>query len=49
LLHKTEEVIVSTKLNIDDKPEDCNMKNFQKTIKIRQVETNKMERYYFYH
>jgi len=30
LLHNTENVIVSTKLNIHDKLEDCYMKNFQK-------------------
>jgi hypothetical protein len=44
LVHKTENIIFSTKLNIDDKLEDCKMKNFQKTIKIRQDETNKMPR-----
>ena len=50
LLHKTEHVIVSTKLIIDDKLKDCNMRNFQKIIKIRQDETNKMqERYYLIH
>jgi hypothetical protein len=50
LVHKTENVIFSTKLNIDDKLEECNMKDlFNITIKIRQDETNKMpERYHFH-